>query len=122
MPQKYKVLEKVDQPLAQSQTEAGCGSIPASGSDAYCPLKSLAEEVQRFQSTNLFTPMLVTHFYAQAACVVREVREARKIIKRLIKWDSDYPKKRVHSFEAEKEHDQIISDARQNAKRYHPNA
>lgn len=32
MPQKYKVLEKVDQPLASSQTEAGSGSIPAPGS------------------------------------------------------------------------------------------
>lgn len=33
MPQKFKVLEKVEQPIASPQADAGRGSIPASCSD-----------------------------------------------------------------------------------------
>lgn len=44
----------------------------------YDPLECLAEEVRRFKDTNMFTPLLVTNFYAQAACVVTELKEARK--------------------------------------------
>ena len=65
--------------------------------------------------------MLVTNFYAQAACVVSELKESREIIKRLAKWDNDYLKNTIHPMHAEREHDAIISDARFLMRRY-PNA
>ena len=44
---------------------------------AYDPVECLREEVKRFQATNTFSPMLVTNFYAQAACVLTELERAR---------------------------------------------
>lgn len=46
--------------------------------DTYDPVKSLRTEVERFKSTNQFSPMLVTHFYAQAACVLTELERTRE--------------------------------------------
>ena len=51
----------------------------------YDPLESLSTEVERFKATNAFTPMLVTNFYAQAACVVSELRDVRKELESLRK-------------------------------------
>lgn len=48
----------------------------------YDPLECLSAEVERFKATNQFTPMLVTGFYLQAACVITELRAARKLIKK----------------------------------------
>ncbi len=41
----------------------------------YDPVQSLREEVERFKSSNKFSPLMVTHFYAQAACVLSYVKE-----------------------------------------------
>jgi hypothetical protein len=48
-------------------------AMPGSASD-YNPSKCLREEVERFKSTNRFTPMDVTGFYIQAAVVLDEHR------------------------------------------------
>ena len=53
-------------------------------SDQYCPIKSLREEVERFKATNQFSPVLVTNFYAQAACVLTYVAELEEELKRMI--------------------------------------
>lgn len=57
--------------------------------DDYCPLESLRREVKRFQASNRFDPMSVTHFYAQAACVIGELDRARQLIRQLNKWGRD---------------------------------
>ena len=41
----------------------------------YDPIKTLQEEVDRFKRTNQFNPLLVTHFYCQAAVVLDRNRE-----------------------------------------------
>lgn len=46
--------------------------------DLYDPVESLRREVARFKSTNQFSPMLVTCFYAQAACVLTELERTRE--------------------------------------------
>lgn len=49
----------------------------------YSPVESLREEVARFKSTNQFTPMLVTNFYAQAACVLNYVDELEQALREM---------------------------------------
>jgi hypothetical protein len=44
----------------------------------YDPVESLTREVERFKATNQFSPMLVTGFYLQAACVLTELKQTRK--------------------------------------------
>jgi len=41
----------------------------------YNPAQCLRAEVDRFKSTNLFTPMLITGFYLQSAVVLNEHRD-----------------------------------------------
>lgn len=53
--------------------------------DDYNPVASLQEEVNRFKATNRFSPMLVTHFYIQAACVLDYVRHLEETVDRLIR-------------------------------------
>ncbi len=43
----------------------------------YDPLECLEREVERFKRTNTFTPMEVTGFYIQAACVIHELKQLR---------------------------------------------
>jgi peptidoglycan hydrolase CwlO-like protein len=43
----------------------------------YDPVECLRKEVERFQSTNQFSPLLVTNLYAQAACVLTELQRTR---------------------------------------------
>jgi len=53
-------------------------------SDTYDPIKCLREEVERFKATNLFSPMLVTNFYAQAAVVLTYTAELEEELRQMI--------------------------------------
>lgn len=50
----------------------------------YSPKESLQKEVDRFNSTNTFSPMEVTHFYVQAGLVLSYVEELELKIQELI--------------------------------------
>lgn len=50
----------------------------------YDPIKSLREEVERFKTTNRFSPMTVTNFYVQAAVVLTYTQELEEELKRMM--------------------------------------
>lgn len=89
--------------------------------EEYCPLQCLNEEIQRFKATNQFSPMLVTGFYLQAACVVTELNETRELIVRLAEWDKRYPVGRINPARGEHELNDIIRTAHFIRKRYPSN-
>lgn len=86
--------------------------------EEYDPLDCLDKEIQRFKSTNQFSPMLVTGFYLQAACVVTELKESRELINALAVWDTTYPKGTVHHVRAEALLDDLMRKAHFIRKRY----
>src|SRR5688500_19512741 len=60
-----------------------CSSDLMEKREKYDPEKSLRQEVERFMATNLFTPMDVTNFYAQARVVLNDYKRAREYIAEL---------------------------------------
>lgn len=65
---------------SQCQKKPDARALARCRAPEYDPLESLSAEVDRFKTTNRFNPLNVTHLYAQAACVVSELRNARQQI------------------------------------------